>query len=505
MMTKLGPAWLCIFLALAALPAVASTGNSVTEQPAARSTPTTLMAPEIVWDVAGHTRSVVAVAFSRDAEIVASGADYSDNTARLWRAEDGGALGVFPDHDWGVLSVDISPDNRFLAVGYLVVEYAPGGKTKLWDVANDVVVDEFGGGFAAFSPDGEFIATGGGGANRYLYLHRVSTGEQIWSAYTGAYMSAVAYSPDGRIVATAGTDNLVKLWDAQTGELIGSLVGHTDDVTAIAFSPDGRMLASGAGGFDEPGESTIKLWRVSDGALVRTLEGHGEAVHSVEFLPGGQFLVSSGRDGGNPFQTIRFWRVSDGQLVRWYDETAFDIAYSPDGDVFAYGRPDGHVVVARSPLAFDEVLPDGYSIIRGQLLSGGLDDLYESDDSRLSVRAGIILDTSEPPVWLELEGTSPTASPEALRFTLEARAVTSGLAQEIELYNYVTESYEEIDQRQATTEDSVATVFVTGDPSRFVDPETLAMRARLTWKPAGPILLWPFDIGIDQAVWAVTP
>jgi hypothetical protein len=164
----------------------------------------------------------------------------------------------------------------------------------------------------------------------------------------------VAYSPDGQIVASAGTDNQIKFWDAENGDLLMTLAGHTDDVSSIAFSPDGSLLASGAGGWDEPGESTIRLWRVSDGTLLRTLDGHGVWVYSVEFSPDGQFLMSSGRDG-NPDPTIKIWRVYDGELQRYYDELAFGIAYAPDGSVFAYVSGNGLVTVARNPLALPDI------------------------------------------------------------------------------------------------------------------------------------------------------
>jgi hypothetical protein len=147
--------------------------------------------------------------------------------------------------------------------------------------------------------------------------------------------------------------------------------------------------------------------------------------------------------------------------------------------------------------------PEAYTIIRGVLKSGGLGDLAASDDSRLVVQAGITLDTSEPPVWLTIDGTSTTATPLGLVFTLEAGANTSGLTQKIALYNYVTNQFEEIDSRNVTTSDSVAEVMITGDPSRFVNQATLAMKARLTWKASGPVLLWPFQVGIDQAVWKI--
>ncbi len=123
------------------------------------------------------------------------------------------------------------------------------------------------------------------------------------------------------------------------------MLGHADCVTSVFFSPDGRILASASN------DGTVMLWRVSDGAPLRTLTAHTGIVFSITFSPDGQTLISWSRDG-----TIKFWRVADGALLRTYDEeigpAVYDLAVSPDGRAFAYGRSDATVVVARMPALF---------------------------------------------------------------------------------------------------------------------------------------------------------
>lgn len=369
--------------------------------------------PEIIWMVDGHTNSVEAVAYSHDGQTVATGADYTDSSVKLWRAYNGEQIHAFEGHDGGVRSVDFSPDGQLLAAGYIVTGYPSGGQMNLWDIPTQSLVNSFGGCYVDFSHDGTFVASGGGGANRYLQVHRVATGEKIAHFYNGSYITSMAYSPSEQIVATGGTDNTIKIWDVDQGTLVRTLTGHTDDVQTIDFSPDGQVLASGAGGWDNPGESSIKLWRVSDGSLIQTFAGHGDWVQKVVFSPDGEVLLSCGRDGVSPYvnSKIKFWRVSDGTVLAYYDEMALDLAFSPDGRQFCYGRGDGALVVARNPAdAFETHL-----FYAGSAFPGGAVDLQligPPGASPLGLWAGSgVLDPPLPSPWGDWYLKSPLFGP----------------------------------------------------------------------------------------------
>jgi WD40 repeat protein len=111
---------------------------------------------------------------------------------------------------------------------------------------------------------------------------------------------SVAFSPDGRRLATGGAANTVKIWDVQTAELLRTLEGHKGEIYTVAFSPvgDGRLVASAGE------DSVVKVWDSYTGELVRNLRGHKGLVSSLAFSPDGRWLVSGSRD-----HTVKVWDV----------------------------------------------------------------------------------------------------------------------------------------------------------------------------------------------------
>ena len=160
-------------------------------------------------------------------------------------------------------------------------------------------------GAVAFSPDGKTLASGGSWndtTQKYdttirLWNLQTAQSKAILTGHTSG-IRCLGFSPDGKILASGSHDNSIRLWNTSTHENISILTGHSDIAATVTFSPDGKTLASG--GYD----NTIRLWDVQSGKQKRTLNGHAGTVFYLTFSPEGDILASVSRDG-----TILLWNM----------------------------------------------------------------------------------------------------------------------------------------------------------------------------------------------------
>ena len=335
------------------------------------------------------------IAFSPDGQTLASGS-WSDRTVRLWDVNTQKQVGGmrFPGRR-GVTALSYSLDGKSLAVGYgngdiaswdtatkqktalldTPVKYVStlafssngqllafsGGddypKISLWNVQTQTLVGSFEDrgrrrhNFAvssvAFSPDGKTLASAG----IYDYTVRlwdVATRSQIVllleleSEHHHGSVNAVTFSPNGTILASAGDDAIIRMWDARTLKQIGKLETRSGGVTSIAFHPDGKTLASLNGQFErgmrKGGDMALRLWNVKTRKQITVARNHTAAIESVAFSPDEALLASAHHDGA-----VRLWdRQTQKQIATLTGHKAAvrSVAFSPDGALLASGGKD---------------------------------------------------------------------------------------------------------------------------------------------------------------------
>ena len=291
-----------------------------------------------LWEVAtgrevrvlkGHRDRVKALAFSSDAQWLASAS--FDGTIKLWKTASGKEGRTLNGGAGNVIAIAFSSDSRQLLS-------ASDNKTvKLWDVDNGRELRSAGDAASldfvesiAFAADGRSFASS---ADKAVELYDSSTGEKLRtfdSRAAGFY--AVAFSANGRWLASGSKDKTVRLWDTATGREMPALMGHTGYITSVAFSKDGRWLASASL------DKTVRIWDTTTGVETRKLTGHEDTVEAIAFSPDSRWLASASYD-----KTVRVWDVSEGRETKrllGHSGEITTVGFSADGRWLASGSVD---------------------------------------------------------------------------------------------------------------------------------------------------------------------
>jgi WD40 repeat protein len=291
----------------------------------------------------GNTKNFEAVAWSRDGELLAAG---DDAQVMVWNTGTWEVLHTLPTAGKGLL--EFSPDGRTLLTARCYHPDPAAHAFARWDLATGRQQATFrlpthsGHAFFHLSPDGQTVFVSRLREDGRVRAYDAETGQERFphEGPRGA-VTAVAFSPDGRTLASGGANGTVRLWDLaawRSGELappIRVLEAHTNEVWSVAFSPDGKLLASGGN------DGLICLWDVAGVRKVRDLTGHSRAHAYLTFSPDGRTVVAGGRYG-----TVNRWDALTGRPKEpwhWHVGEVRPVAYSPDGRLLASGGKDATV------------------------------------------------------------------------------------------------------------------------------------------------------------------
>jgi WD40 repeat protein len=304
---------------------------------------------EIKPDSLAHGGEPHTPVFSPDGGRIATGSLSSTGGRQpvaVWDCASGRCLGLLPYANGTAQLLSFTGTSRSLILSGnrspLIWHFDPtpdspspaGHKDEAWAVA--------------YSPDGKILATGSDDTDepQTIKLWDPATGMLIrgWNAGVGT-VASLAFSPNGGRLASAHLTqgNNVRLWDIETGRLLRSLRGHRDYVRSIAFSPDGRRLASAGGTNSEASQDwRVHVWDVATASSVHVLPGHTDVVRSLAFSPDGRTLATASDD-----QTVRLWDPENGRLLQTkrHATDLISVAFAPDGRTLATAEDTGMVTI----------------------------------------------------------------------------------------------------------------------------------------------------------------
>ncbi|CAN9385388.1 unnamed protein product [Alternaria alternata] len=203
-----------------------------------------------------------------------------------------------------------------------------------------------------FSPDRQLVASASWDRTVRVWETATGTCRHELKGHTDG-VNAVVFSRDGQLVASASDDSTVRVWETATGACRSVLEGHSGYVSAVMFSPDGQLVASASG------DRTVRVWETATGACRSVLEGHSDSVSAVVFSPDGQLVASASWD-----RTVRVWETATGacrSVLQGHSGYVSAVMFSPDGQLVASASEDRTVRVWETATGACRSVLEGHS------------------------------------------------------------------------------------------------------------------------------------------------
>lgn len=325
-----------------------------------------------------HKNWVRTVAFSSNGEVAVTGGS-DDSTARLWSVESGKPIGVPLRHDREVLALAFSPDGKMVLTG------SDDGTSRLWQADSGEPIGEpmrHGNQVqaVAFSPNGKMILTGSLDGTARLWQTRIMQPIGRKAPHGGASVLGfkvltATFSPDHEKLLTGARDGTARLWELESEKQVGQPMQHNAYVTSVAFSPDGETAVTGS-------NDAAQLWRVDSGTPIGEAMRHDGWVLALTLSPDGKTLLTGSDD-----QTAQLWRTDTGAPLgepMHHDHWVLAVAISPDARTVLTGSSDGtwRLWEADSGVAIGEPfrVPNGIAAVTfgpqsKMVLTGGTDSI----------------------------------------------------------------------------------------------------------------------------------
>lgn len=283
--------------------------------------------PRLLRDMVGDRGKVQCLAFSPDSGLLASGT--SNTTIEIWEPRTGRLVQTLKGHKRWLTAI------VFLLDGNSLISASEDKQVIVWDVATGRIKLPITGHPSqvwalAVSPDGGTLAT----ASDVVRFYDPTTGRlrTVLSKEHSGMVSALAFSRNGRLMASGGDDKKVILWDLAKNQPCHVMTGHHDQVWSVAFTPDSQMLVSGSS------DRRVIIWNVQTGKASHVLEGHADRVQCVATSFDGR-TIASGSDDKN----IILWDTQTGTrraVLTGHARPVRAVAFSPDETMLATGSWD---------------------------------------------------------------------------------------------------------------------------------------------------------------------